>query len=90
MPGRPADYCPVAALPRLSFTGFNQDTYAESALLFPLIRFGKYFRENDRMLLPPRLFVHHVVAGGYPGCKLISDIEDYALRVKELFLPLRH
>lgn len=89
-PGRPDNYCPVSALPWLSFTGFNQDTYTESAMLFPLIRFGKYFPENGHTFLPLALFVHHAVADGYHSCKLINDIQDYAWRVKELFLPLRH
>lgn len=75
---RPANYCPVSALPWLSFTGFNQDTYSESTMLFPLIRFGKFFQEGDKTLLPVAVFVNHAVADGYHTCKLINDMEEYA------------
>lgn len=80
--GRPANFCPVSALPWLSFTGFNQDTYAESLLLFPIIRFGKYFTENGKTLIPLSIFVNHAIADGYHTCKLVNDIQDIANNVK--------
>ncbi len=48
--GRPANFCSISSLPWLSFTGFAQDTYEPSDMLFPLIRFGKYFDERDKSL----------------------------------------
>ncbi|MBB5638101.1 chloramphenicol O-acetyltransferase type A [Pedobacter cryoconitis] len=80
--GRPANFCPVSALPWLSFTGFNQDTYSESSLLFPIIRFGKYFTENGKTQIPVSVFVNHAIADGYHTCKLVNDIQDFADKVK--------
>ena len=82
-PGQPANFCPVSALPWLSFTGFSQDTYSESAFLFPLIRFGKYFPANGRTLIPVSVFVHHAVADGYHTCKLINDMQEIASEAEE-------
>lgn len=73
--GRPQNFCPVSALPWLSFAGFSQDTYTDSSLLFPIIRFGKYYTENAKTLLPLTVFVHHAVADGYHTCELINDIQ---------------
>ncbi|MDR2010843.1 MAG: chloramphenicol acetyltransferase CAT [Bacteroidales bacterium] len=75
-PDRPANYCHVSALPWLSFSGYSHDTFSESSLLFPLIRFGKYFYENNKVLIPFAVFVNHAVADGYHTSKLINDIQD--------------
>lgn len=77
-PDQPRNFCPVSSLPWLSFTGFAQDTYAESSLLFPLIKFGKYFQEGGKILLPVAVFVSHAVADGYHTCKLINDMQEIA------------
>ncbi len=82
-PGRPLNFCSVSSVPWLSFTGFSQDTYSESKLLFPLIRFGKYFIEGDKSLLPFAVFVNHAVADGYHTSKLINDIQGYCNRCEE-------
>lgn len=75
-PNQPANFCLLSSLPWLSFDGFAQDTFTESSLLFPFIRFGKYFEKDDKVLLPLSIFVNHAVADGYHTCKLINDIQD--------------
>lgn len=82
-PGQPANFCSVSSLPWLDFTSFSQDTYSESALLFPLIRFGKYTEESGGIQLPLAVFVHHAVADGYHTSKLINDIREYAAHPQE-------
>lgn len=82
-PDRPANFCPISAVPWLSFTGFSQDTYSESSLLFPIIRFGKYFTENEKTLIPVSVFVNHAAADGYHSCKLINDMQFFASSFKE-------
>lgn len=73
--GRPANFCPLSVLPWLSFESFSQDTYQESNLLFPIIRFGKYYERDGRHFIPVSVFVNHAVADGYHTSKLINDIE---------------
>lgn len=75
-PDQPKNFCPISCLPWLSFTNFAQDTYTETSFLFPLIKFGKYFEENGKTLLPISVFVSHAVADGYHTCKLINDIQE--------------
>lgn len=83
---RPANFCSVSALPWLSFTNFSQDTYQESNLMFPLIRFGKYFEQDNKTLIPVAIFVNHAVADGYHTSKLINDMQDFAKNVKDWML----
>ncbi len=82
-PDQPANFCLLSSLPWLSFDGFAQDTFTESSLLFPFIRFGKYFEQNGKILLPLAVFVNHAAADGYHTCKLINDIQDIANNVDE-------
>lgn len=80
-PNQPENFCSISCLPWLSFTSFAQDTYTENSFLFPLIKFGKYFKDNGKIMLPLSVFVSHAVADGYHTCKLINDIQEIALKI---------
>lgn len=77
-PGRPPNFCSVSALPWLRFTSFSLDSWAESPLLFPLIRFGKYEERAGRAALPVAVCVQHAVADGWHVAKLFSDMQEGA------------
>lgn len=78
----PANFCPISSLPWLSFHSISQDTYSDSTLLFPIIRFGKIYQDNHKTLLPFSIFVNHAVADGYHTSKLINEIEAFGKDVK--------
>lgn len=82
-PGQPANFCSISSLPWLSFTNYSQDTYTESPFLFPLIRFGKYFTEGEKILIPFAIFVNHAVADGYHTAKLINDLQSFVTKSEE-------
>ena len=82
-PHQPRNFCPISCIPWLSFTNFSQDTYTENTLLFPLIKFGKYFNQDNKILLPLSVFISHAVADGYHTCKLINDIQEIARHPEE-------
>ena len=77
-PDKPANFCSVSSLPWLSFTSFAQDTYAESRMLFPLLRAGRHLQQNGRVLLPLAVCVHHAVADGYHTSWLFSRMQHFA------------
>ena len=76
-PNQPKNFCSVSSIPWLSFSSFAQDTYEESDFLFPLIRFGKYYKKDDRFFIPFAVFVNHAVADGYHTSKLINDVQKF-------------
>jgi chloramphenicol O-acetyltransferase type A len=80
---RPPNFCPISVLPWLSFHSFSQDTYSETSFLYPIIRFGKYYQKESRILIPFSVFVSHAVADGYHTCKLINEIEELGRTVDE-------
>lgn len=79
----PPNFCPISSVPWLSFESMSQDTYSESSLLFPIIRFGKYYSHENKVLLPFSIFVNHAIADGYHTSKLINEIEDLCKRSEE-------
>lgn len=81
-PGRGDNFSPVSSIPWLSFTGYSNDTYSESSMLFPVTVFGKYYERDGKILLPFSVFATHAVADGYHTCKLINDIQEIVLDVE--------
>lgn len=77
-PNQPQNFCPVSSLPWLTFTSVSQDTYGDTTLLFPLIRFGKYFEQNGKILVPLSISVNHAIADGYHSSKLLNEIQEWA------------
>ncbi|MDH6458738.1 chloramphenicol O-acetyltransferase type A [Fusobacterium sp. PH5-7] len=81
-PRRGDNFFPVSSIPWLSFTGYSNDTYSESNMLFPVTVFGKYYERDGKILLPFSVFATHAVADGYHTCKLINDIQEIVLDVE--------
>lgn len=77
-PDKPPNFCPMSALPWLSFTGMTHVLPASPPFLFPIIAFGKYFSQGDETLIPVSVSVHHAAADGYHTCKLINDMQTLA------------
>ncbi|WP_373897189.1 type A chloramphenicol O-acetyltransferase [Haloimpatiens sp. FM7315] len=70
---------PVSSIPWTSFTGFNLNIYEEGRYLLPIITFGKYFEQGDKIMLPISLQVHHAVCDGYHGSRFFSEFQELAL-----------
>ena len=52
---------PISSIPWASFTGFNLNINNEGDFLLPIITCGKYFNEENKVMLPVSLQVHHSV-----------------------------
>lgn len=68
---------PVSCLPWVSFTNFNINVFDQGKFLSPIITWGKYFEQNQKVLLPIALQIHHAVADGYHVGKFFSEVQDY-------------
>ncbi|WP_456008716.1 CatA-like O-acetyltransferase, partial [Clostridium butyricum] len=44
--------------------------------LFPMVTWGKFFEENNKIIMPLTIQVHHAVADGYHCSLFFSDIEE--------------
>lgn len=80
---QPENFYPISAVPWLSFTGYSNISLNQSKMLFPIITFGKYFKQGEKTFLPFSILVNHAVADGYHTCKFINDIQHYTIYVHD-------
>ena len=82
-PDKPDNFIPLSCVPWLSFSACSYDTYSPSPMLFPVIVFGKYFKQNNETFLPFTIFATHAVCDGYHVCLLINTIEELCKNCNE-------
>lgn len=74
----PANTFPVSSIPWVSFTGFNLNLQTDGTYLLPIFTIGRYFEQNNKILLPMSIQVHHAVCDGYHISRFINDIQELA------------
>lgn len=81
--GRPDAFTPISCVPWISFTGIGHDTPGPRQMYFPVITFGKYYKDRKRWLLPFGIYVNHAAADGYHTSMLLRDIQDMCDQCKD-------
>ena len=74
-PGLPPNFVPISCVPWISFDSISQDTSHDSDFLKPIIRFGKYYREQEKVLIPLSIYVNHAIADGYHTSMFLNDLQ---------------
>lgn len=74
----PKNIFPISSVPWISFTRFNLDINNDEDFLLPIITSGKFFRQEDKMLLPISLQAHHAVCDGYHASTFIEELQGLA------------
>lgn len=74
----------VSCLPWFNYTSFNVNNEGSSPFLFPMVTWGKFFEEGNKILMPVTIQVHHAVADGYHCSLFFSDVKEIS------FNPERH
>ncbi|HVF22103.1 MAG TPA: CatA-like O-acetyltransferase [Pyrinomonadaceae bacterium] len=75
-------------IPWISFTSFSHARNWRSEDSVPKISFGKFARENDRMLMPFSVEVHHALMDGLHVGRYVARIEEM-LAQPEIYLNSR-
>ncbi|MGC8230263.1 type A chloramphenicol O-acetyltransferase [Pseudobacillus badius] len=71
----PKNLIPISCIPWASFTGFNLNIFDDGTFLLPIITSGKYFEQENKILLPISLQVHHSVCDGYHASVFLNDLQ---------------
>lgn len=66
----------ASCLPWITYTSFNVSNESEYQFLFPMVTWGKYFEQGNKILMPLTLQIHHAVADGYHCSLFYKDIEQ--------------
>lgn len=67
---------PVSMIPWTSFEGFNLNLQKSYDFLQPIFTMGKYYKENDKILLPLAIQVHHAVCDGFHICRFVNELQE--------------
>lgn len=70
-------------IPWISFTSFSHARNWRSEDSVPKISFGKFFRENDRTLMPFSVEVHHALVDGLHVGRYVTRIEEMLAQPKD-------
>ena len=82
-PGLPPNFVPISCVPWISFESISQDTSHDSDFLKPIIRFGKYYQDQGKTLIPLSVYVNHAIADGYHTSLFLNDIQAIADDVEQ-------
>jgi len=66
----------VSSVPWVSFNSVSHPFSKNENLSIPRVTFGKYFENNDKVLLPFSIQVHHGLCDGLHIGKLLNNIES--------------
>lgn len=75
---QPANTFPISCIPWASFTGFNLNVFNGGNYLLPIVTFGKYFKQENQVLLPVSLQLHHAVCDGYHAGQFVAKMQRLA------------
>ena len=75
-PNAPDNSFPVSMIPWTTFEGFNLNLQNGYDYLKPIFTMGKYYEENQRIMLPLSIQVHHAVCDGFHICRFINELQE--------------
>ena len=67
---------PISSIPWFSFTGFNLNIISDGTYLLPIFTLGKYFEQDNRVLLPISIQVHHAICDGFHVSRFINELQN--------------
>lgn len=71
-----------SCLPWVSFTSISNEMIMNKEDSIPRITFGKYFNENDKILLPYSIQVNHMLLDGVHVGKYIENLQNLINEIK--------
>lgn len=75
-PNIPSNCFTVSMIPWTTFEGFHLDLQKGYGYLLPIFTMGKYYKENEQIILPLAIQVHHAVCDGFHVCRFIKELQD--------------
>lgn len=75
-PNAPDNLVNFSSIPWVTFTGFNLNLPRATNYLLPIFTTGKYVTQNDQLLLPIAIQVHHAVCDGYHVARFVNELQE--------------
>lgn len=80
----PPNFYDITSIPWVSFTEFQLDMYGvDGSWLVPFVAIGKFFKQENRTLLPVNIKVHHAVCDGYHVGVFFKELQELSHNFEE-------
>lgn len=66
----------VSCLPWVKYKHFDIRVFDEGRFLAPVVTWGRYERENGRLMMPLTMNIHHAVADGFHLSRFFHEVQE--------------
>lgn len=77
-PDMPRNTFNISSIPWTDFTAFNLNVHNEGLYLLPIFTIGKFIHQEDKILMPLAVQVHHAVCDGFHLGRFINHLKELA------------
>ncbi len=85
MPGiaekQPPNFFDLSCLPWVRYKHFDVHVFDEGKFLAPVVTWGKYEVEGDKVLMPLSMNIHHAVADGFHLSRFFNEVQEEIDRI---------
>lgn len=79
----PLNFCDITSIPWVSFTDFQIDMYGtDGSWLLPFVAIGKFFYQDNKILMSVHIKVHHALCDGYHVGIFFNELENLSQNFK--------
>lgn len=75
-PAVPENIFTVSMIPWTTFESFNLNLEKGYNYLIPIFTIGKYYKEDEKIILPLAIQVHHAVCDGFHICRFANELQE--------------
>lgn len=75
-PDAPENIFTVSMIPWSTFEGFNLNLPKGYNYLLPIFTMGMYYTQNEKIILPLAIQVHHAVCDGFHICRFVNELQE--------------
>lgn len=75
-PNIPSNIFNVSMIPWTTFESFNLNLQKGYTYLSPIFTLGRYYKADERFLMPLYIQVHHAVCDGFHVCQFLNELQD--------------
>ena len=77
LPNQPKNTFDITCLPWTTYKSLDLHIYGDGKALFPIVMWGKYRKEGERILLPVTAMFHHAVCDGFALCRFFDELSSF-------------
>ena len=73
---QPPNFFDVSCLPWVHYKHFDVHVFDEGKFLAPVVTWGKYEQDGEKLLMPLTMNIHHAVADGFHLSRFFNEVQE--------------